>query len=455
MPHRRRSTHGPTAIRRRQIALVLVALLALAAGIAIGAGSGGDGDGRAGGSAATSAGAPGASGGGQGAGGSRDEGAPTGGDDAAGTGEGGAPADDESAGGGEGGAPAGEDAAGGDAAAAERARGRVERMSLERQVGELLVISFSGTTPPQYVLDALRGRRAAGVILFGPNAPSAASVRALSARVQRAAGGDAIVSLDQEGGDIRTLKFAPPQRGQASQPGPAAAAASARAAARALRQVGVNVTLGPVADVALAPGSFMASRVYRGGPEEVGRSVAAAVGAYRRAGIETTPKHFPGVGAATQNTDFGSAAIDRTRAQLLAEELVPFRAAIDAGARLVMVGHARMTGIDPGRIASQSRAVVRGLLRDELGFDGVVMTDSLEAEAVDAATPGDRDVGAAAVRSLAAGCDLLLLTGAGSFPLAREALIAAARADRRIRARVAESAARVLLLRERLAQREG
>jgi beta-N-acetylhexosaminidase len=289
------------------------------------------------------------------------------------------------------------------------------------------------------------------VILFGGNAPSADAVRAITRSVQRAAGGDAIVSLDQEGGEIRTLTFAPPQHGQASQATAASARASARTTAQALKQVGVNVTLGPVADVAGGtPGSFMASRAYPGGADAVAASVSAAVGAYKQAGVEPTPKHFPGVGGATQNTDFGVAAIDRTTRQLDAIDLVPYRAALAAGAQLVMVGHARYPRIDGDRIASQSRAIVTGLLRDQLGFDGVVMTDSLEAEAVDAATPGEADVAAAAVRSLGAGADLMLLTGPGSFPLARRALIAAAKADPALRARVAESAARVLALRERL-----
>lgn len=326
-------------------------------------------------------------------------------------------------------------------------------MSLERQVGQLLIVSFSGTTAPAYVTDALRGGRAAGAILFGGNAPSAESVRALSAQLQRAAGGDAIVSLDQEGGDIRTLRFAPPPAGQASQPTPAAARVSAATTAAALRQVGVNVTLGPVADVAATtPGSFMAGRAFPGDARAVADSVAAAVGAYRRAGIEPTPKHFPGVGGATQNTDYDSAAIDRSRARLIAEDLAPYRAAQRAGARIVMTGHARFPALDGANIASQSRAIVTDLLRGELGFDGVVMTDSLEARAVDAATPGEADVGLAAVRSLAAGNDLLLLTGPGSFPLARDALIAHARRDRAIRVRVAESAARVVQLRAALTQ---
>ena len=88
-------------------------------------------------------------------------------------------------------------------------------MPLERRIGQLLVVSYAGTSPPRYVLSALREGRAAGVILFGGNAPDAATVRKATTRLQRAAGGDAIVSLDQEGGEIRTLAFAPSAVGQA------------------------------------------------------------------------------------------------------------------------------------------------------------------------------------------------------------------------------------------------
>lgn len=331
----------------------------------------------------------------------------------------------------------------------ESAREEVAAMSLQRQVGTLLVVSFSGTTPPRYVLDALRAGRASGVILFGGNAPSAASVRALTARVQRAAGGDAIVSLDQEGGDIRTLDFAPSALGQRSQPTPAAARAAAARTARALRGVGANVVLGPVADVAAGTsGSVMAGRAYPGGPGAVAASVRAAVRAYAAAGVLATPKHFPGLGGATVNTDFGGARVGLARARLLAG-LEPFRAAFAAGAPLVMLGHAHYPALDRARIASQSRAIATGLLRDELGFEGVAMTDSLEARGSLATTGGD--VGAAAVRSLAAGADLLLMTGPGSFPLVRDAVLAAARRSPALRARVAESAARVLALRASLA----
>lgn len=332
--------------------------------------------------------------------------------------------------------------------ALEEARREVAAMSLERQVGELLIVAFPGTTPPGYVLKALRERRVAGVILFGGNAPSAASVRALAARVQRAAGGDAIVCLDQEGGEIRVLEFAPSAIGQAQQPTPVAARAAAARTARALHGVGVNVVLGPVADVAAGtPGSVMAGRAYPGGPGAVAASLRAAVSAYLRGGVLPTPKHFPGLGGARINTDDAAARVDRTRAQLIAD-LEPYRAAAAAGAPLVMLGHARYPALDARRIASQSPAIATDLLRDELGFEGVAMTDSLEAQASLATTGGD--VGAAAARSLAAGADLLLMTGPGSFPLVRDALLVRARRSPAFRARVAESATRIAVLRRSL-----
>jgi beta-N-acetylhexosaminidase len=350
----------------------------------------------------------------------------------------------------------------------EEARRTVARMGLEQQVGELLVIAFRESAAPHYVSRALRDGRAAGVILFGANAPSATSVRAMTARLQRAAGGEAIVCLDQEGGDIRTLAFAPSALGQAHQRTPAAAGAAAVATARALRAVGVNVVLGPVADVAAGtPRSIMATRAYPGGSDAVAASVRAAVGAYERAGIAPTLKHFPGLGGATVNTDDAPAVVRRTGAQLTAEDLRPYRVATAsppgvgggspavgpaAGAAaptpLVMVGHARYPALDPHRIASQSHAIVTDLLRSQLGFDGVVMTDSLEAEASLAAS--GRDVGTAAVRSIAAGVDLLLLTGPGSFLPAHDAVVAQAHRSPAFRARIADAAARVLVLRRTL-----
>lgn len=225
----------------------------------------------------------------------------------------------------------------------------------------------------------------------------------------------------------------------------------------------MNVVLGPVADVAAGTaGSVIAGRAYPGHAAAVTASVRAAVAGYLSAGVAPTLKHFPGLGGATANTDDAPAIVPRTRAELAREDLTPYgvateppaispQASTPAAARLsplVMVGHARYPALDRHRIASQSRAVVTGLLRGRLGFDGVAMTDSLEAEASLAAS--GHDVGLAGVRAINAGIDLLLLTGPGSFLPVRDALIARARSSPAFRARVEQAAARVLALRRAL-----
>jgi beta-N-acetylhexosaminidase len=192
-------------------------------------------------------------------------------------------------------------------------------------------------------------------------------------------------------------------------------------------------------------GSAMGGRQFSDDPATAARDVEAAVRGWRAGGVAPTLKHFPGLGGATVNTDDGPATVSRSRAQLDAD-LAPFRAGIAAGAPLVMVSSAVYTALDPNRIAAQSPAVIEGLLRRQLGFKGVAVTDSLEAAAVRAVG----DVETAAVASVAAGMDLILTTGRGSYIHVYRALLARARADRAFRARVRQSAARVLALRETL-----
>ena len=164
--------------------------------------------------------------------------------------------------------------------------------------------------------------------------------------------------------------------------------------------------------------------------------------------MAATVKHFPGLGGATVNTDDGPATIARSAAELREQDLVPFRSAIEAGVPLVMAGHAVYPAIDPDRIASQSQPVIDGLLRDELGFEGVVITDSTEAAAVQAVTlPAE-----AAVRNVRAGVDIVLTTGRGSYIHVYRALLAEARRDPEFRERVRESAARVVALQRSLAR---
>lgn len=329
--------------------------------------------------------------------------------------------------------------------AVRKARG----LSLAKQVGQTLVISFRGTSAPAYVRRALREGRAAGVILFRANAPDEATTRRLTDQLQRAGRGSVLICADQEGGAIRILPWAPPSVSQSRQSTPGEAAAQARAAAAGLRDAGVNVTLAPVADIAAGPGSVMQGRAFAGGVDAAGRAVAAAARTYRAERIGATLKHFPGLGAAGTNTDDRPVTISTSRAGLAARDLPPFQAGIDAGAQLVMAGHAVYSALDDRRIASQSPAILTRLLRGRMRFGGAVITDSLEADAVMRRST----VEVAALRSMAAGADLLLMTGPGSFPLVSRQILAGARRAERFRARVGEAAARVVALKRSLGLR--
>ncbi len=320
-------------------------------------------------------------------------------------------------------------------------------LPLERQVGQLLVMSFDGTEAPSYIRRRLRAGEGAGVILFGGNVAHAAQLRRLTRSIQRAARGGALIATDQEGGEIRNVPFAGPELPQSALASTDAARAAGAQAARGLRAVGINVNLAPVADVAPPTGGgALAGRLYPGPPRHVGALTAAASRAHARAGVAATAKHFPGLGRAAVNTDDGSATIAAPRAALEAADLEPFRAAIAADVPLVMAGHALYPAIDPDRIASQSPTVLQDVLRDELGFRGVAITDSIEAQAV-----LDRsDVATAAVRSIEAGVDVVLMTGSGSWNLVYPRLLRRARRSPAFRARVEQSARRVLALKRRL-----
>jgi len=330
-----------------------------------------------------------------------------------------------------------------DAPAAEAEAG-VDRLTLRQQVGQLIVLRFAGTAPPAYVRRALRERRAAGAILFRDNVVDPEQLTALT-RALRAAGRDPIVAVDQEGGDIRIVPWAPPALSAPRQVAAGTVRRDARDAARALRRLGITVSLAPVGDVPTVAGAALAGRELGRDAAGVAGAMADAVAGWEAGGVAATAKHFPGLGGATVNTDFGPATIRRSRADLEATDLPPFATAIDAGVPLVMVGHARYPALDPDRIASQSAPIIEDLLRRRLGFRGVVVTDSMEARA----SIATGDIATVSERAVRAGADLVLLTGRGSYRPVFDRLLAVARRSPAFRLRVRASAARVLALRAR------
>ena len=278
-------------------------------------------------------------------------------------------------------------------------------------VGQRLVVAIDGVRPSRAILARIRRGEIGGVILFGANITSPVQVRGLSASLQeaaRAAGRPPLlIATDQEGGSVRRLPWA----------GPALAAPDlgalgterirdeARRAGLALRAAGIGVDLAPVADVP-GPGSFMAAerRTFGVSAPAVGGAVAAFGRGLADAHVVAGVKHFPGIGAATRNTDRSAVVIGEPRSALEGGWM-PFRAAIAAGVPLVMISNASYPALDAKHSPWSPR--VQEILRRSLGFRGVTITDALDAAA---ATRG-RDVASVGVLSAQAGVDLLLVTG--------------------------------------------
>ena len=280
-----------------------------------------------------------------------------------------------------------------------------------------MMVAFAGTELPADVAAEIAARPPAGVTLFRQhNVRSAAQVRALTAALQAAAPAGhrpLLIAADQEGGQLVGLGEDTTQFAGAMALGAAGdadlAERVARAIGRELRALGVNVNYAPVCDLATNPANpGLGIRSFGSDPTAVATLVAATVRGLQAIGVAATAKHFPGKGDAAVDTHHALAVVERDLAAFRERELVPFRAAIEAGAWLVMSGHfaaPALTGDEtlPATLAPQ---VMHDLLRDELGHDGLVTTDALDMKAL-AQGPAQMVEAIAAVR---AGADLLLGT---------------------------------------------
>ena len=280
-----------------------------------------------------------------------------------------------------------------------------------------------------------------GVIYFtwSRNLTSPPQIAALSNGLQRAALADTgiplQISTDQEGGSVNRigapLAVSPGNMAVGATFDPRTAYDAAEVSGTELRALGITVVHAPVVDVNTNPRNAADGvRAFGDRTGPVGVFGVAAERGYRAAGIGTTAKHFPGLGDTTVNTDNGVAVTDETRAQIMATHVPPFRAAIAAGAPSIMAAHIVAPALDEsGRPASLSRPVITGLLREKLGFDGVVVTDALEAAALNDFT--DEQVILDAVR---AGVDQLLMPRdvPGAIRILTEAVESGVISERRI-----------------------
>jgi beta-N-acetylhexosaminidase len=324
----------------------------------------------------------------------------------------------------------------------------------EQLAGQHVVFPFAGRTPPRALLARIRRGEAAGVIFLGANLGTPAQVRALTRRlraVPRPAGLRAplLLMVDQEGGSVQRLPGAPSRSApaMAATGDPAVARAEGRATAATLRAAGMNVDLAPIVDVVRPESALHAEgRGFGFGARSAARFGAAFARGLTEGGVAATAKHFPGFGAAVANTDTGAVRIAVPLRELRTVDRPPFRAAIEAGARLVMVASAIYPALSAAPAVLSPRVVQREL-REGLQFDGVTISDDLEAPAFDAYG----GAGGAAVRATRAGVDLLLFarTYAGAAR-ASAALAGAIRSGSIDRAPLDASLQRVLALRSSL-----
>lgn len=325
-------------------------------------------------------------------------------------------------------------------------------------VGSRFLRTFDGLQPSEHVLTAIRGGAASGVTLFrAKNVSSPAQVRALALALQAARPADdpaLLIGLDQEGGQLQAVGD-----GATAWPGNLALGATgseelAREAGVAIgleaAAMGATLVFAPVCDVlTFASATPLGTRPFGSDPAVVGRLAAAMTAGLQSAGVVATLKHFPGHGSAFGDSHVAMPTVEGSAAEIRERDLAPFAAGIAAGALAVLPGHLAVPALTGGRsiAATVSRELLDDLLRDELGFEGVTISDAL-----DMGGAGATDLGSTVVASATAGMDLLMLLHPPDVEdAAVEALRAAARDGRIGAANLATSEARIRRVREWLA----
>jgi beta-N-acetylhexosaminidase len=350
--------------------------------------------------------------------------------------------------------------------AAARAQALASTLSASQLAGQRVIYSYSGRTPPASLLHLIRRGEAGGVIFFAGNfhdkTQFARAVQKLEAanasKSNPARGYPLLLMTDQEGGQVRRLPGAPVPSAKwiGSRASASARALQARKAGQGAGQnllsFGLNVNLAPVLDVFRSPGDFddRYQRSYSNNPRIVSTLGADFITAQQRVGVAATAKHFPGLGPATanQNTDVRRVVIRTPARTVQSVDEYPYRAAIVAGVKLVMVSWATYPGLGSGSPAGLSPAIVQGQLRQRLGFKGVTITDAIGAGALTA-------VGSTQTRALrAAQAGMQLILSAAQTPSegqrCLDGLLTGFRSGQLTRGAFRATVAQILLLRASL-----
>lgn len=336
-------------------------------------------------------------------------------------------------------------------------------LTIEQAAGQQFLLSFTGKREAPPVLRTILARQhIGGIVLFrAKNMGTLEELRGLTAELQRAAA-DAgqpplLIAADQEGGQLMAVGQATPFPGNmalgATRSGKLANRVG-RAIGREMASLGINVDFAPVCDVNNNPRNpVVGTRSFGEDPKLVGAMAAAMVKGLQSAGVAAAAKHFPGHGDTASDSHYAAAVLPHDMRRIRRVELPPFQAAIAAGVRMVMTAHIAFPALNGGSDApaTVSRALLDGLLRRKLGFDGIIVTDAMDMKALEQG-PG---YAADALAAVAAGADLLLF----NHELARvepawATLVQASRRGLVSSQQVYASAARVMALKRWLGKRE-
>ena len=263
----------------------------------------------------------------------------------------------------------------------------MEGLSLSEKIGQMLVVGFHGTEAPPHIIEWLREGRIGGVILFARNITTPEQVRKLTTSLHRAAKHPILIAIDQEGGTVARLR-----EGYTESPGAMALGAAddpelteevSRILGTELLALGVNWNLAPAIDLTHnIENPSVGTRSIGSDPEHVAKHAKAQVTGFQSAGVAATAKHFPGKANTPVDPHIELPVIEGDLDQMWHTDLVPFRAAIDAGVASILITHVQFKDIEPVYPSTLSPRIIQGLLREQMGYTGLVTTDCMEMKAV-------------------------------------------------------------------------
>ena len=284
----------------------------------------------------------------------------------------------------------------------------LDTMTVEEKVGQILFVRY----PEQSELEGLMALKPGGVLMFGRDFEGLTrdEVTAKTDNLQSMSDIPLVIGADEEGGTVVRVSSNPnlaPEKYKSPQEiyaegGMDAVVENAAEKSELLLSLGVNMNLAPVADVSTNPETYIYDRSFGKGYEETAELISKTVAAMRETGIYSVLKHFPGYGEVTGDSHKGEVRNSKSGDEIRETDFLPFKAGIDAGTSCVLVSHNIVEGLDSENPASLSSAV-HDILRGELGFDGVIMTDDIDMGAV-------KDIENVYIRAVNAGNDLLIVT---------------------------------------------